>query len=364
MLGACPPVTLVTRATLAPLVTSRSQCRRPVVTTLALRACPIYGSSVRLSSRSARPIIRFVAACLVAATALGVSWVGAGTANAANFNRFFVSGCGMPATPVDTWARWGNYKTVIALDGLRATSDRSGWRHETGIQRMADSGINVVQPVGGLGSFYSDWDAVSQGSKINYRYRWTCRLNSIIAALDARGFAVGPAGKYAMMGISMGGNSAMIYGVNHRKRISHVFSMSGYLNLSAPPMRTGIRVALLDAGNAAGVGPLNADAMWGPPWSHRWAGNDPLVQLPRMRGMKIRVASGNALWGRYNTDAIASVQGTPLEALALAQSRTFEVAANIHNIAITTDFPSVGTHSWRYWEDMVWRAKHAGWFRD
>lgn len=289
---------------------------------------------------------------------------GVGDAEASTFNRISVGGCGMPASPVDIWTRPGNYKTVIALDGLRATSDMSGWRHDTRIQGLANSGVNVVEPVGGLASFYTNWERASPGNKIRYRYQWTCRLDRIIEALDARSLAVGPWGKYAMMGISMGGGSAMVYGAYHRARISHVFSMSGYVNLSAPLMREAIKVSLIDAGVAAGVGPFDADAMWGAPWSSRWEANDALVQLPRMRGMKIRVAAGSAAWGRYNTDAVNSVKGTPLEMVSLAQSRSFEVAASLQGIPISTDFPNVGTHTWGYWEDMVWRAKNAGWFRD
>lgn len=295
---------------------------------------------------------------------VGIGCVGAGSANAASFGRFYVGGCGMPASPVDMWIRWGNYKTVIALDGLRATNDVSGWRHETRIQALADRGVNVVEPVGGLASFYTDWAMADPTNKISYRYRWTCRLNRIVAALDARGLATGPKQKYAMMGISMGGNAALIYGVNHRNRISHIFSMSGYTNLSAPGMREGIRVALADAGVEAGVGPFNADRMWGPPWSTRWLDNDPLVQVNRMRGMKVRVASGTGLWGRYNTDAVGSVKGTPLETLALTQTKAFEAAAAINRVPITTDYAVNGTHQWGYWSDMVWRAKRSGWFRD
>ncbi|MGK2316847.1 alpha/beta hydrolase [Gordonia rhizosphera] len=307
---------------------------------------------------------RILVCLLVVATIVGIGSIEAGSANASSFGRFYVSGCGMPTTPVDMWTRWGNYKTVIALDGLRATSDMSGWRHETRIQRLADSGVNVVEPVGGLASFYTNWNEASPGNKIKYRYRWTCRLNTIIRELDARGLAVGPRGKYAMMGISMGGSAAMIYGAYHRKRISHIFSMSGFLNLSAPTMREAVRLALIDAGVAAGVGPFSADAMWGPPWDKRWVDNDALVQIPRMRGMRIRVAAATGVWGKYNTEAIGSIKGTPLETVSMAQTRTFEVAAALAGVRITTDFPAVGTHQWGYWEEMVWRAKRSGWFRD
>ena len=297
------------------------------------------------------------------AAIVGIGSVEAGSANAASFGRFYVSGCGMPATPVDMWTRWGNYKTVIALDGLRATGDVSGWRHETNIQRIANTGVNVVEPVGGLASFYTDWNAASPRSKVRYRYRWTCRLNTIIRELDARGLAVGPRAKYAMMGISMGGNAAMIFGAYHRTRISHIFSMSGFLNPSAPTMRTAVRLALIDAGLAAGVGPFSADAMWGPPWDARWIDNDSVAQLQRMRGMRIRVGAASGLWGPHDTDAVGSVKGTPLEVISLAQTRTFEAAAAIQGIRITTDYPVFGTHQWGYWQDMLWNAKNRGFFR-
>lgn len=305
-----------------------------------------------------------VAVFVTVVCALGLLAVGAGTGQAATRQRFYVSGCGMPTSPVDMWTRGGNYKTVIALDGMRATSDMSGWRHSTRIQNLANHGVNVIEPVGGLGSFYTDWDSRSKFNKLPYRYRWTCRLDSIVRELDARGLAVGKWGKYAIMGISMGGNSALIYAVNHRKRFSHAFSMSGYLNLSAPSMREGVRAALVDVGVEAGLGPFDADAMWGPPWSRRWLDNDPFIQAPRMKGMKLRIGASNGAWGVHDREPVAAVKGTPLELLALAQTRAFEVSALRAGVNVSSDYPMQGTHAWGYWNDMVWHAKNSGWFRD
>lgn len=310
---------------------------------------------------------RRLAAVLVAAATiagLGVA-VGSGTASAApRVQQIFIDGCGMPPVKVRMWTKPGNYKTVIALDGLRATNDVSGWEHNTRIQDLADRGVNVVEPVGGLASFYSDWNAPSNFNAQPYRYRWSCAINQrLIPELDRRGLAVGRTGKYAIMGISMGGNSSMIIGANN-PRIDHLFSMSGYLNLSAPGMREAIRIALLDAGIEAGVGPFNSDSMWGPPTSVRWLENDPFVQIGKMRGKKVRVASGSGLQGRFPTDPLGLIQGAPLEALSLAQSRAFQVQALVNNVEITSDFPSTGLHAWGYWSDMVFRAFNQGWFRD
>ncbi|GAB19522.1 putative mycolyltransferase [Gordonia effusa NBRC 100432] len=321
-----------------------------------------YPSPLRARRRRAFGIV--VAGLAIVLSAVTITVVGAGHGDAATRQRFYVSGCGMPTSPVDMWTRGGNYKTAIALDGLRATTDMSGWRHNTRIQKMADHGVNVIEPVGGLGSFYTNWDKKSKLSKVKYRYMWTCRLDTIVRELDARGLAVGKWGKYALMGISMGGNAAMIYAVNHRKRFSHAFSMSGYLNLSAPSMREGIRAALVDAGVQAGVGPLDADAMWGPPWSKRWLDNDPFLQTQRMKGMKLRIGASTGLWGVHDREPVSAVKGTPLELLALAQTRAFEVSALRAGVDVSSDYPTQGTHDWGYWNDMVWRAKNSGWFRD
>lgn len=311
-------------------------------------------------------------AALVALSAVlgfGVA-VGTGTASAAPVRQtWWLDGCGMPKVQVHAWTRPGNYKTVIALDGLRATNDKSGWEYNTRIQDMASSGVNVIEPIGGMASFYSNWDAPSNLNGQKYKYMWSCVINNrLIPMLDQKGLAVGPAHKYAIMGISMGGSSAMIIGANN-PRISHLFSMSGYLNLSAPGMRTAIRVAMLDAGIEAGMGPFNSDSMWGPPWSGRWYDNDPFVQINKMHNKKVRIGAGGGFWGQYNAvgsigDFIGNVEGTPLEQLAWAQTRAFQVQALVNHVPITTDFPIVGTHTWGYWSDMVWRAKNSGWFHD
>ncbi|WP_197037777.1 MULTISPECIES: alpha/beta hydrolase family protein [Actinomycetes] len=310
---------------------------------------------------------RLIAAFAALATIAGVGVVaGTGTANAwgtgNGFQQWNVDGCGMPSVKVRSWSKPGNYKTVVLLDGLRATYDVSGWEHETNVQNMVNSGVNVVMPVGGPASFYSDWNAPSNFNRQPYKYMWNCVItNTLVKGMDARGLRVGPGGKYAIAGISMGGNAALVIGANNKQNYSHAFSMSGYLNLSAPGMKSAIRVALLDANG----GPWNADSMWGPPWSTRWYDNDPFVQITKMHGMKVRVASGSGIPGGYNQNenAVSIVQGVPLEVLSLAQTRAFEVQAFVNRVNLTTDYPVTGTHKWGYWQDMMWRALQQGWFR-
>ncbi len=323
---------------------------------------------VRTPSRRVGFGRRFIAFVAALATIAGIGVVaGTGTANAwgtgDGFQQWKLKGCWMPDTKVRVWSKPDNYKTVVLLDGLRATDDVSGWEHQSNVQDMVKSGVNVVMPVGGASSFYSDWDAPSNFNNQPYRYQWDCLISDkLVRAMDQAGLRKGPWGKYAIGGISMGGSAALVIAANNRQDFSHAFSMSGYTNLSAPGMKSAIRVAMLDGDG----GPWNADSMWGPPWSTRWYDNDPFVQINKMHGLKVRVGAGNGMLGKYNAGQgpMEIVQGVPLELLALAQARAFEVQALVNRVPITTDYPVTGTHAWGYWQDMVWRAKNSGWFHD
>ncbi|GED96327.1 esterase [Gordonia crocea] len=310
---------------------------------------------------------RILVAVIAMATALGVVTVGSGPAAAriggtqVGLQQFWVNGCGMPKVKVRAWKRKGNYKTVIMLDGMRAQYDYSGWEINTNIQEMVRSGVNVVQPIGGPASFYTDWVAPSNFNNQRYRYAWNCVITrSLIRGLDARGFRVGKSRKYAIMGLSMGGNAALVIGAQNRRNFDRAGSLSGYNFLSAPGMRTMIRLAMLDVDPK----PWNVDSMW-PFFGPQWFQNDPMWNIGNMHGMKIFVGSGNGLFGKYN--ALPNVfddlfKGSTLEFLAFTQAKAFEAAAALQGLPVMT-YDAVGTHAWGYWQDMVWNAKARGFFR-
>ncbi|MFW0789746.1 alpha/beta hydrolase [Gordonia sp. CPCC 205333] len=318
--------------------------------------------------RSAGTRHRLTAMIVAVLTVVGLASVvvGAGQANArigatqVGRQQFYVNGCGMPNVKVRAWKRPGNYKTVIMLDGMRAQYDYNGWEINTNIQEMVRSGVNVVEPIGGPASFYTDWNAPSNFNNQRYRYRWNCVItNTLIRGLDARGFRVGN-GKYAIMGLSMGGNAALVIGAQNRRNFDRAASLSGYNFLSAPGMHTMIRLAMLDVDPK----PWNSDSMWGPPWDARWYQNDPFLNINRMHGMKIFVGSGNGLFGKYN--ALPNVfddlfKGSTLEFLAFTQAKAFQAAAALQGLPVMS-YDAVGTHAWGYWQDMVWNAKARGFF--
>jgi diacylglycerol O-acyltransferase/trehalose O-mycolyltransferase len=271
---------------------------------------------------------------------------------------------------VRAWTRPQNRKTVVLLDGLRATNDVSGWEHNTRVgPELAAKGVNVVQPVGGYMSFYSDWNAPDNFSKQGYTYKWNCVISkTLVKAMDSRGLR-GPSGRYAIMGLSMSGSSAMIIAANNRRNFDAAGSLSGLLNLTAPGMREAIRAAMIFPMLDGGTPPMNADAMWGPPWSTRWLDNDPFVQINKMRGMKLFVHTGSGIPGYTATPAAILknpallIQGVPLEVLSSALTHVFDIQALFNRVPHKTFFPIRGLHDWPYWKDAIWNAYRQGFFR-
>ncbi|MGC4934230.1 alpha/beta hydrolase [Gordonia sp. DT30] len=305
--------------------------------------------------------------------------VGEGFAQAAvPAQTWWIDSCGMPTqspggpahtVKVRAWTRPGNRKTVVLLDGLRATDDASGWEHGTHVADLANRGVNVIEPVGGYESFYTDWNAPDNFSRQTYTQKWGCVVSrSLVRAMDARGLR-GPSGHYAIMGVSMSGSSALITAANNRRDFDAAGSLSGLLNITAPGMRSAIRAAMVFPAIDGGTPAMNVDAMWGPPWSPRWFDNDPFVQIGKMRGLRLFLSTGSGIPGYTATpQAVLAnpallIQGVPLETLSSALTHTFDIQAMINGVPVMTDYPVSGMHDWPYWQDAVYNALNRGFFR-
>ena len=154
----------------------------------------------------------------------------------------------------------------------------------------------------------------------------------------------------------MGGSAALTLAAYHRDQFKFAGSFSGYLNISAPGMREAIRVAMLSQSW------FNVDSMWGPPWSPAWLRNDPFVFAPDLRGLSLYVSAASGLPGEFDKprapiDFYNTANGMALEALALANSRAFQVRLATLGIPATFSFPGNGIHSWPYWSAELFKAR-------
>ncbi|MFC9893114.1 alpha/beta hydrolase [Nocardia sp. NPDC127579] len=266
-------------------------------------------------------------------------------------------------------ARDGNtHRVVYALDGMRAPETLSGWEIETGVPAMlADWNINVVMPVGGMSSFYADWNApssffgaapdaglssgsgglnvLSAGPGKSYRYDWETFLTRDLRNALSERLGFNP-NRNGVFGLSMGGSAALTLAAYHPDQFSFAGSMSGFLNISAPGMREAIRIGMIDAGG------YNVDSM-APPWGPNWLRMDPFVFAPNLvqNGTRLWIAagSGSPMDGDIRS-AMDVIQGMPLEGLALANTRAFQVRMDtLGGGNVVYSFPAAGIHNWHNW---------------
>ncbi|UFS94695.1 alpha/beta hydrolase [Nocardia huaxiensis] len=272
-------------------------------------------------------------------------------------------------------------RVVYALDGMRATQILNGWENDTNVVgALTAANINVVMPVGGESSFYADWaepstilgitgsggssgsasgsssgsgglNMFSGGPGKSYRYTWETFLTQDLrnALRDRLGFS---STRNGVFGLSMGGSAALTLAAYHPDQFSFAGSYSGYLNISAPGMREAIRLAMVDAGG------YNVDSM-APPWGSQWLRMDPFVFAPRLiaNNTRLWISAASAIPSAGDVTGVMSViQGMPLEALALVNTRAFQVRmATLGAQNVTYDFPATGVHNWRNWEAEVYR---------
>jgi diacylglycerol O-acyltransferase/trehalose O-mycolyltransferase len=296
---------------------------------------------------------RLMAGVLAAVVLSGLITVAGGSATAGAYSR--------PGLPVETLMvpsaamgrdipvkfQAGGSKAVYLLDGLRARDDNSGWDIETpAFENYYQSGLSVVMPVGGMSSFYTDWQAPAVGNGGTYNYQWETFLTSELPAYLSANKGISPSGN-AVVGLSMSGSAALILATYHPGQFRYAGSLSGFLNLSNGIWPTLVGFAMRDAGG------FDATAMWGPGGGPAWQRNDPTVNVGRLvgNGTRIWVYCGNGTPGDLGG---ADVPGQVLEGITLDSNKNFQAqyqAAGGSNGTFV--FPPNGTHGWGYWGSQL-----------
>ncbi|WP_194814937.1 alpha/beta hydrolase family protein [Nocardia sp. XZ_19_385] len=318
--------------------------------------------------------VGFVAAILLP---FGVSAAPAtAESNPEAFDFFVDSSMGQIKTRILPAADGNTDRVVYLLDGERAEADMNGWEEYTSIPAaLAEFNINVVMPVGGQSSFYVDWAEKSSFNGVNpdgtalpgadsgsavsgwtetsgktSRYVWETFLTQTLKAAlsDRLGFSPSRNGVF---GLSMGGSAALLLAAYHPEQFVYAGSLSGYLYMSAPGMRELLGAAMIAAGG------YNIDAM-APAGSAQWARMDPYQFAPKLLENKTRlyISAGSGRPAQPDlASADAVIQGMPLEAIALANTRSFEarLTALGYTDNVTYDFPSIGVHNWGNWQQVA-----------
>ena len=222
--------------------------------------------------------------------------------------------------------------TLYLLTGVGGAEDNISWWDNTDVRQFfAGKYVNVVMPMGGRSSMYTDWNADDPALGRN---KWQTYLTEELPqAVDAR-FAT--SGVNAIVGVSMSAGPALALAIAAPHRYRAVGSFSGCPRTSDP---FGIAAVTGIVGLAGG----NVLNMWGPPGSPQWTAHDPTVNAGRLAGKTIVLAAGGGNPGVFGATSIA---GPPVE--AIAQVCTDQLAQRLAQLGIPAVYQrrAEGAHTW------------------
>ncbi|MEV6427954.1 alpha/beta hydrolase family protein [Nocardia sp. NPDC051463] len=249
--------------------------------------------------------------------------------------------------------------TLYLLNGAGGGEDDASWVAKTdALQFLADKNVNVVQPIGGKWSYYTDWikDDPTLG-----RNKWkTFFTEELPPLIDG---ALGTNGVNAIAGLSTSGTTVLALPIAKPGLYKAVAAYSGCAQTSDPVGSEFVKLTVETWGGG------NTDNMWGPQGSPDWKANDPYLNAEGLRGLDLYISSGNGLPGQYdqlnNPYALPGsfglanqiLIGGVIEAGTNFCTHNLQDKLNQLGIPATFNFRPGGTHSWGYWNDEL----HASW---
>ncbi|AOW93265.1 esterase [Rhodococcus sp. WMMA185] len=248
--------------------------------------------------------------------------------------------------------------TLYLLNGVGGGEDDASWQANTDtVEFFADKNVNVVTPMEGAYSYYTDW---VQPDPVLGTNKWTTFLTQELPPIVDS--ALGANGVNSIAGISMAGTSVLSLAQSAPDLYESVGAYSGCAMTSTLPGQAFVRTVVESRGGG------NATNMWGPYDDPGWAANDPYVNAEKLRGLDIYVSNGTGLPGESDRLDGPGIDGD-VAALAgqLVLGGVIEAATNyctqalagkLYELGIpaTFDFRPTGTHSWSYWEEDLHKS--------
>lgn len=258
----------------------------------------------------------------------------------------------------DWWAKpKAKFPQLTMLDGLRAQDDQSGWIINTNaVDFYKDKNVNVILPIGGESSFYTNWKEPDKGKNYQWETFLIHELPPIVEgdwrSTDVRGIE----------GLSMGGSAAMMLSARNPGFYKFAASFSGILQLTSSGMPQAIQFALRDGGG------YDSEKMFGQPSDPAWKEHDPYLLADKLQGTSLYISSGNGVVGPHDKPSdipllATNYSGVGLEILSRVTSQQFAMKLNQKGIPAQAVYRPSGTHTWPYWEfemTQAWPQAAAG----
>lgn len=237
---------------------------------------------------------------------------------------------------------------LYLLHGVGGDEDGVGWANNTTYQTFfANKRVNVVSPIGGRYSFYTNWHRPDPVLGVN---RWETYINHELPAALAGFLGAGP--RKAIAGVSMGGGPALDLAMQAPGSYAAAASYSGC------PTVSGLGAALITA--AVGVSGGNVGNMWGPPWDRAWADHDPSVSPWRLRGTALWIgAAASPGLNDFARHGVPTIIRGPLEMITHSCTAALAASLNQHGVPAVYQVYPVGSHEWDIFEAELrdsWRT--------
>ncbi len=251
-----------------------------------------------------------------------------------------------------------SHPTLYLLNGASGGQGVATWEEQTDVgEFFADKNVNVVTPLDGAYSYYTDW---VNDDPVLGRNKWTTFLTRELPPIIDDVFDT--TGVNAIAGLSMSGTSVLGLAVADPELYEAVGAYSGCAETSSDIGEAYVRTVV---GSRGGGDPVN---MWGPYGGPGWIANDPFVNADRLRGLDLYISSATGLPGRHDRMDARSVGGDPEILMSqVISGGVIEAAVNdcTHRLAARLDeldipahfeFKATGTHSWGYWQDDLHKS--------
>ena len=250
------------------------------------------------------------------------------------------------------------HPTLYLLNAVDGGEGAASWTDRTDAAAFfADKNVNVVIPLGGRASYYTDWrfDDPALG-----RNQWATFLTAELPPIINSMFAT--TGRNAVAGLSMSATSALDLAIQAPGLYQAVGSFSGCAQTSGPLAQAYVSSQLL----GFGANPIN---MWGPPTDPAWAAHDPTLNAERLRGTALVISAGSGLPGPHETLDSPGINGNVgalidrigvggvMESVVDQCTRQLTDRLGQLGIPAVVDFRPTGTHAWAYWQDDL----HESW---
>lgn len=267
--------------------------------------------------------------------------------------KLYINSPSMPGEPVKVQVHlardWYShpektFPSMWMLGPLYSSEDESAWSYSSDAVRFyADKNVNLVLPIGGGGSFFTDWQEEDAGKN----FQWESFLTEELPPILKKSWRTND--RTGIAGLSMGATSAAILAGRNPEQFNFMASYSGYLDTSSPGMPEMFGMIDKNAG-------FDTTKMWGANYSQEWFAHDPKLLARNMRNTSVYVSAGTGFQGDWDGPGVApglpeNIEMGGMELGSRVTSQTFVNAAKLAGVKdLQVRFRPNGTHIWPYWE--------------